>query len=156
MLKNEVAALQYNKQSAERPLSRVGAKLRAALVSAGHRAIQSVMFVGHLPNARPSQCSQDMRDDDKDEVGSGLERRLVRFSSSESDADEAHPTFERCRSEPTPRACLHEPTPRACLQARRGRGIAPYRNDPTSSDDDDLDVLVISVGSKLLPLSGTW
>lgn len=149
MLKNEIAVLQYNKQAAERPAPKdtVGATLRAALVSAGQRAIKSVMLVGQLPSARSSQCLGDMCDD-KDEVGSGLEHRLVRFSSSsESYIDEAHPMLERCCS---------EPMPRASFQARAGRRIVPYRKDPASTDNDDLEVFIISVGGKLLPLSGTW
>ena len=110
MLKNEVAALQYNQQSAERPRSRVGTKWRAALVSAGHRATQSVMSVV-LCWQRSSHSLQDVRDDHKDEVGSGVVRRLVRFSSSsESDADEARPTFEGCRSEPCLQVIHQEPT----------------------------------------------
>ena len=152
MLKNELSALKINRKSVECQ-STLGAKLKAALISARHRAVRSVRLVRQLPSARSSQG--DMRSD-KEETWSGLERRAVRFSSgyevcsdADADADESLATLHRCPNEA-------EPMPRATLGSRI-RPIALHKKDPRCTNDEDQEAFAIVVGTgRLLPLSGTW
>lgn len=147
MLRNELAVLQDKEQSA----GTMSARMRAALISAGHRAVRSVMVVGQSTSARSSQRLPG-------DVKVGLERRYVRFHcSSDADTDEAQPMFERCVSEPMPRPPRASQAPvEAHRPASPGRPISPYQKHPTNADEEDKEAFSIIVGKRLLPLSGTW